>query len=227
MRRRNRIDIDLLKAERILVPTEKGTKWLRYKWRKAHPLLQYLPTKLAEYLGDALSDLLNIPPRTNAEWTVEELNEIILNCVVAQSDGNHLEPWREIQWECDAFRGVSTARCCPTPFFHFRNDIRQDVLMTIPPKPHCMHPSRFRLCCMGDIDELWIVRPQLFFNVQLCPWGKTGPESVEEHYEASLVFFSTFEPTNLTPGQTGPLYCRYSSAYNIQYRMQYRILYRM
>ncbi len=44
---------------------------------------------------------------------------------------------------------------------------------------------------------VWYVRPQLFFNCTLCPAGAKGDRGT--HKEVSLVFFSTFEPIELTP----------------------------
>ena len=193
----------LLGRTRLAAGSDRDS-WVRYPWRVEHPLLQYLPSKLADYLGENLAEPLNIPDKAGVAWTVEEQNQIILNCVVAQRDGKHLEPWRELQWECDAFRGVSTARCCPTKAFGFRGAVRKDCLMTLRPKPYDDQTRRFRMCSLRDFDDVWVVRPQLFFDVHLAPWGKTGPEYSDEHYSASLVFFSTFEPTNLTPGWCAP-----------------------
>jgi len=44
---------------------------------------------------------------------------------------------------------------------------------------------------------LWYARPQLFFNCTVAPRGQLRRQ--ESHLELSLVFFSTFEPINLTP----------------------------
>ena len=35
--------------------------WLEYAYRKHHPILQYLPTKLAEWIGENLQGELGIP----------------------------------------------------------------------------------------------------------------------------------------------------------------------
>jgi len=51
-----------------------------------------------------------------------------------------------------------------------------------------------------DLDGeglVWYAKPQLFFNVTLCPTGKA--RNSFSHKQVSLVFFSTFEPINLTP----------------------------
>ncbi len=44
---------------------------------------------------------------------------------------------------------------------------------------------------------VWYARPQLSFNCSLCRTGPKGDSCY--HKEMSLVYFSTFEPTNLTP----------------------------
>ncbi len=44
---------------------------------------------------------------------------------------------------------------------------------------------------------VWYPRPQLFFNCALCPTGAKGFSN--SHKEVSLVYFSTFEPIELTP----------------------------
>jgi hypothetical protein len=50
----------------------------------------------------------------------------------------------------------------------------------------------------GLVWLLWYARPQLFFNCTLCPTGAKGHSC--SHQEVSLVYFSTFEPINPTPG---------------------------
>ena len=44
---------------------------------------------------------------------------------------------------------------------------------------------------------VWYARPQLFYNCTLCPAGAKGDRRI--HKEVSLVYFSTFEPIELTP----------------------------
>jgi hypothetical protein len=46
-------------------------------------------------------------------------------------------------------------------------------------------------------DDVWFARPQLLFSCSLCPTGQT--EDKYSDREVSLVFFSTFEPSSLTP----------------------------
>jgi hypothetical protein len=46
---------------------------------------------------------------------------------------------------------------------------------------------------------VWYTRPQLFFNCTLCPIGLKASVHSGSHKEVSLVYFSTFEPIDLTP----------------------------
>ena len=46
---------------------------------------------------------------------------------------------------------------------------------------------------------VWYARPQLFFNCTLCPTGAQSALFSSTHKEVSLVYFSTFEPIELTP----------------------------
>ena len=46
---------------------------------------------------------------------------------------------------------------------------------------------------------VWNARPQLFFNCTLCPTGAQAVLFSGVHKEVSLVYFSTFEPIELTP----------------------------
>jgi hypothetical protein len=46
---------------------------------------------------------------------------------------------------------------------------------------------------------VWYARPQLFFNCTLCPTGDKGSAYSSLHKNVFLVYFSTFEPIDLTP----------------------------
>ena len=77
----------------------------------------------------------------------------------------------------------------------------QDCVVLLAPYPHNPHPvesfnikTDFGL--QGD-GLVWYARPQLFFNCTLCPAGAKGDRTM--HKEVSLVYFSTFEPIELTP----------------------------
>jgi len=52
--------------------------WLEYAYRKSHPVLQFLPTKLAEWIGENMQDELGFPDKRDPnKWSVSELNDIL------------------------------------------------------------------------------------------------------------------------------------------------------
>jgi hypothetical protein len=89
------LDINLLKPSRIefvhhpaplLATTDtqaSAPEWLEYIYRTAHPVLRWLPTKLAEWIGENLQDVLGFPDKANQRaepgtgWTPAELNHIL------------------------------------------------------------------------------------------------------------------------------------------------------
>jgi hypothetical protein len=87
-------------------------EWLCYEYRTAHPVLRWLPTKLAEWIGANLDAELLIPDKQRDKWTAAELNSILINNVVCGPHG-HLRTFGGIQWECDLFNGRPKARCYP------------------------------------------------------------------------------------------------------------------
>ena len=55
--------------------------WLEYAYRKHHPVLQYLPTKLAEWIGENMQDEFGFPDKKDPnKWSVSELNDILRSC---------------------------------------------------------------------------------------------------------------------------------------------------
>ena len=118
------LDIHLLKAEqREAVPLDsinvllsdrvEEPEWVTYPYRKAHPILRWLPSKLAEYLSETMEADLAIPAKQGAKWTVAELNSILAKNLVPGRDGNHLQTFSTIQWESDDYLGRPKARCYP------------------------------------------------------------------------------------------------------------------
>ena len=41
-------------------------EWVNYAYRAAHPILRWLPSKLAEWIGDNYGAALSIPPQNDA-----------------------------------------------------------------------------------------------------------------------------------------------------------------
>lgn len=118
------LDINLLKAERhaavpvdgqglLLCDDDAAPEWVTYKFRTAHPILRWLPSKLAEWIADNLSAELRIPAKKEAKWTVGELNQILASNLVPNGDGGHLRTFATLQWECELYNGRPKARCYP------------------------------------------------------------------------------------------------------------------
>ena len=64
--------------------------WLEYVYRTSHPVLRWLPTKLAEWIGENLQEALGFPDKGDVSlravpgsgWTAAELNHILQAHVV-------------------------------------------------------------------------------------------------------------------------------------------------
>ena len=122
-----RLDINLLKPTRIEFAEDPAPslslpdgplyppKWLEYVYRTAHPALRWLPTKLAEWIGENLQDELGFPDKADQRaepgrgWTPAELNHILQAHVV---DGA-LTTFGCVEWVSELCRGVMRARCYP------------------------------------------------------------------------------------------------------------------
>jgi hypothetical protein len=111
-----RRDINILKPSRLDFVQEPAPpvsltdrsaappQWLENVYRTAHPALRWLPTKLAEWIGENLQDELGFPdkaykrasPATGPTgWTPKELNHILQAHVV---DGALTTLWC-VEWE--------------------------------------------------------------------------------------------------------------------------------
>jgi hypothetical protein len=90
---------------------------LKYVYRTAHPALRWLPTKLAEWIGENMQDKLGFADKADTRaaagtgWTPAELNHI-LNAHVVDRDGA-LTTFGCVEWESQLFRGTMRARCYP------------------------------------------------------------------------------------------------------------------
>ena len=93
---RQEIDIHLLKPNKFCsesmeqhLPEENlvydedldpSEEYVTYPYRIAHPILRYLPMKLAQYLGDNFRKELHIPKKKDkVQWSTGELNDILLH----------------------------------------------------------------------------------------------------------------------------------------------------
>jgi len=153
-----RLDINLLKPSRIEFADQPAPslslpeghysppKWLEYVYRTAHPVLRWLPTKLAEWIGENLQDELEFPDKADQRaepgsgWTPAELNHILQTHVV---DGT-LTTFGCVEWESNLCRGVMRARCYPfdMPKHRFHGMNPKDTILVIPPYPYCIEEER-------------------------------------------------------------------------------------
>ena len=91
-----------------------GPAWLEYPFRKSHPILRWLPSKLAVWISDNHGQELGIPPKGGLEWTAGELNAILENNLVPSHGGKgQLRTFCCIQWECERYSGRPRAPCHP------------------------------------------------------------------------------------------------------------------
>ncbi len=86
-------------------------KWLEYIYQTAHPTLRWLPTKLAEWIGENMQEELGFPDKADKReepgtgWTPAELNQILHYHVVA----GELTTFGCVEWQSQLFRGVMCA----------------------------------------------------------------------------------------------------------------------
>ena len=88
------LDINLLKPSKIKSVADPAPhltlpdgfsppEWLEYVYRTAHPALRWLPSKLAEWIGENLQEQLGFPDKADKRappgtgWTPTELNNIL------------------------------------------------------------------------------------------------------------------------------------------------------
>jgi hypothetical protein len=93
------LDVHLLKPARLDVLPEQPDVvcaddgqmaeqlYLEYPFRKFHPIIRWLPTKLAAWIGENYGQELQIPPKRDVEWTAGELNAILENNLVPSHGG--------------------------------------------------------------------------------------------------------------------------------------------
>ena len=77
-------------------------------------MLQYLPTKIAEWIGENMQDKLGFPDKKDPnKWSVSELNDILKTHVVCDRNGCSLQMFGCLEWESELYRGIMCARCDP------------------------------------------------------------------------------------------------------------------
>ena len=116
------LDVMLLKQQLFSASGDRQT--FHYAYPQHHPLLQFLPLKLAEWLAKNMSDELNLPD-SDDEWSSAALNNILIHCLVSNRRGDNLHTFQCVEFESDLYRGVMQAQCFPfnmeTHLFYGRN----------------------------------------------------------------------------------------------------------
>jgi hypothetical protein len=116
------LDVMLLKQQLFSASGDRLT--FHYAFRQHHPLLQFLPLKLAEWLAKNMSDELNLPD-SDDECSSAALNNILIHCLASNRWGENLHTFQCVEFESDWYRGVMRVRCCPfdmeTQRFYGRN----------------------------------------------------------------------------------------------------------
>ena len=102
----------LLKQQNLSAPDLPA---IEYVYRQMHPLLQFLPQKLAEWIDKNVGDELNLPARagSDADWSAEKLNIILQRCIVSDRKCLNIHTCQMLELESDLYRGIMRARCYP------------------------------------------------------------------------------------------------------------------
>ncbi len=119
------LDVHLLKPARLdVLPGQPdvvcaddgqpaGPARLEYPYRKSHPIVRRLPSKLAAWISENYGQKLQIPPKQPRllEWTAGELNAILEKNLVPSHNGKgQLRKFGCIQGECALYSGRPMAR---------------------------------------------------------------------------------------------------------------------
>ena len=118
-----RLDLELLKPFRVSAVAPDTIErsappdsvvWLEYLYRKHHPVLQYLPTRVDEWIGENMQDDLGFPDKKDPnKWSVSELNNILQTHVVTDRNCCSLHTFGCLELESELYRGIMCARCYP------------------------------------------------------------------------------------------------------------------
>ena len=166
------LDIHLLKPARFLAEGQlvdrdgmlqnedhaPSAAWVDYPYRKAHPIIRWLPSKLAEWIAENKGMDLGIAPKQGQKWSVKELNNILINNLVeckSQNKGErtgHLRTFGAVQWENELFNGRPKARCYPFDLdgHRFRNRTPQVLLQRYRIRYRMRYRMRYILADAGS-----------------------------------------------------------------------------
>ncbi len=73
---------------------------VEYVYRRSHPLLHFLPQKLAEWIAHNYAVELNVPPRPDPSrpWSTATLNRILQTCIVSDSRGINIHTFHTVEF---------------------------------------------------------------------------------------------------------------------------------
>jgi hypothetical protein len=108
------LDVMLLKPQFFTASenSQKHEQGFQYAYRHNHPLLQFLPLKLAEWIAKNFSLELDLPPSSDP-CSSEILNRILTRCLISDRRGNNLRTFHCVEFESDLYRGIMRTRCYP------------------------------------------------------------------------------------------------------------------
>ncbi len=86
-----------------------------YAYRHSHPLLQFLPQILTEWIANNYVAELNVPrrPDLSRPWSTATLNRILQTCIVSDSCGIIIHTFQTVEFESDLYSWVMLAQCYP------------------------------------------------------------------------------------------------------------------
>ena len=93
---------------------------VEYVHSSSHPMLQFLPQILAEWIANNYAVGLNVPPRLDQSkpWSTATLNRILQTCIVSASRGINIHTFQIVEFESELYSGVMGTRCYPFNMEH-------------------------------------------------------------------------------------------------------------
>ena len=102
------LDVMLLKQQVFTASgaNSRQEQTFEYAFWRSHPLLQFLPQKLSEWIVKNLADELALPPNTGPgdKWSSEDLNRVLVQCILSNRKGNNLHTFNSLEFESDLYR---------------------------------------------------------------------------------------------------------------------------
>ena len=108
------LDIMLLKQQFLRVSGQAANPArqhppVEYVYRSSHPMLQFLPQKLAEWIANNYAEELNVPlrPDLSQPWSTATLNRILQTCLVSDRKGINIHTFQTVEFESDLYSGYA------------------------------------------------------------------------------------------------------------------------